>query len=340
MQQTSTMPSVTLGRTGITTSRLGLGAWGLGNAGAHPGAQILDEESVAQVLDTALASGVRLLDSAEVYDNEELLGRLLRSRGGLPEDLVVSTKFGHGKGFSGDQVRRSVERSLAAFGIESIPLMMLHDPRGDDDLEVIMGKGGALEALRELQDQGLVGSVGMATGTLGPLQRAVVSDEFDVIQFPRLYTLLNQAARTSGLLEQAKEKNIGTILTSPFTGNILGTGVRGVGNPLYSFWPAQPEVVSAVAAMQERADELGIPLPEAAVAYAAAEPLIDVIVIGVASAAELRQDIAALSSAASLEQLESIAAAGKVDQQLLGGPDFVWPFPADRMPPELKAKLG
>jgi D-threo-aldose 1-dehydrogenase len=340
MQQTSTMPSVTLGRTGITTSRLGLGAWGLGNTGAHPGALIRDEETVAQVLDTALSAGVRLLDSAEVYDNEELLGRLLRSRGDIPEDLVVSTKFGHGKGFSGDQVRRSVERSLAAFGIESIPVMMLHDPRGDDDLEVIMGKGGALEALRELQDQGLVGSVGLATGTLGPLQRAVASDEFDVIQFPRLFTLLNQAARTSGLLEQAKEKNIGTILTSPFTGNILGTGVRGVENPLYSFWPAQPEVVAAVAAMQERAGALGIPLPEAAVAYAAAEPLIDVIVIGVTSVAELRQDIAALSSAATPEQLESIAAAGKVDQQLLGGPDFVWPFPLDRMPPELKAKLG
>ena len=332
--------TTTLGRTGLTASRIGLGAWGLANGGAHPAVQVTDEQEVADVLHTAFDLGITLLDSAEVYDNEELLGRVIRAQDNAPADLLVSTKFGHGKGFSGAQVRDSVERSLAAFGIESIPLFMLHDPRGDEDLAAIRAHDGALPELRRLQDEGLVGSIGIATGTLPPLLAAVESDEFDVIQFPRLYTLLNQSAKTSALLERAKERNIGTILTSPFAGDILATGVRGVDKPLYSFWEAQPEVVEAVAALQTAADEAGLALPEAAMAFALAEPLIDVVVIGVKSSAELRQDAAMLDRQVDAATLDALARAARVDQTFVGGPDYVWPFPMDRMPAELKAKLG
>jgi len=330
----------TLGRTGLSTSRIGLGAWGLGNAASHPAVQVRNEDEIEAILATAFELGITLLDSAEVYDNEELLGRIIRSLDEVPPNLIVSTKFGHGKGFSAGQVRESVERSLEAFQIDSIPLFMLHDPRGDADLEVIYGRDGALPELRRLQSEGLVGSVGIATGTLPPLQAAVDSDEFDVIQFPRLFTLLNQSARTSGLLESAKAKNIGTILTSPFAGDILATGVRGVAEPLYSFWAAQPEVVEAVGRLQEEADAAGLALPEAAMAYALSEPLIDVVVIGVSSAAELRQDAAVLDAQVDADTLAKLEDAARVDQRFVGGPDYVWPFPLDRMPADLKAKLG
>jgi D-threo-aldose 1-dehydrogenase len=336
-----TAHTTTLGRTGLTTSRIGLGAWGLENpTGSHPAVHVLGEEAVAGMLREAFALGITLLDSAEVYANEQALGRAIRSLDNVPDDLIVSTKFGHGKGFAGEQIRNSVERSLDAFGIESIPLFMLHDPRGDADLDIIYAQGGALPELRRLQDEGLVGSVGIATGTLAPLLSAVESDEFDVIQFPRLYTLLNDSAKTSGLLKRAREKNIGTILTSPFTGNILGTGVRGVDAPLYSFWAAQPEVVEAVGRMENAAEAAGLALPEAAMAYALAEPLIDVVVIGVKNVAELRQDVAVQDADIDPETLRGIAEAGRVDQHLLGGPEYVWPFPMERMPADLKAKLG
>ena len=136
--------------------------------------------------------------------------------------------------------------------------MMIHDPRNDEDMRTILGPGGALEALRQMQDQGMVGSIGVATGTLAPLKQAVDCGEFDVIQFPRLYTMLNRAAVTSGLLAAAREKNMGTLLAAPFAGNILATGVHGVDRPLYGYWEALPEVVEAVGRMQDRADELGL----------------------------------------------------------------------------------
>lgn len=332
------VPRVAIGSTGLETSVLSLGTWGIGKAAEA--ATIGDDETIISVLEAAFAAGINYLDSADMYENEERLGRLLGQVSNVPDDLLIATKYGHGKPFTADGIRRSVEQSLAALGLERIPLMMLHDPRDDDDMGTVLGEGGALAGLRKLQDEGLVGSIGVATGTMPPLERAVSSREFDVIQFPRLYTLANRAAKTSGLLDRAREVGMGTQLAAPFTGNILATGVRGVENPLYAYWPAQPELVEAVGRMQDRADELGITMPEAAVAFVAAEPLVDVAVIGVRTPAELEQNVAALHTGVTPAQLEELAELGAIDERLLGGPDFVWPFPLDRVPEQLKDVVG
>lgn len=330
----SSVPRVRIGSTGITTSQLSLGTWGIGKAAAA--ATIGDDETIVRVLEAAFDAGITYLDSADMYENEDRLGRLLRQVRNKPDDLLVATKYGHGKPFTADGVRAAVEQSLAALELQTIPLMMLHDPRNDEDMDQVLSAGGALQGLRRLQDEGLVGAIGVATGTMQPLERAVESGEFGVIQFPRLYTLINRAAKTSGLLEKAREKGMGTQLAAPFTGNVLATGVRGVTNPLYAYWPAQPEVVEAVGRMQDRTDELGVTIAQAAVAYVVSEPLIDVAVIGVRSPEEVNENVASLHTGLSRADLESIATAGAVDQTLLGGPDFVWPFPLDRVPEELK----
>src|SRR3954471_14036665 len=171
-----TMPTTTLGRTGLTTSRLALGAYGWGGAGpARP--RLEGDEAIVATLRAAFAAGIRCIHTAENYNNEALLGRLL-PEAGAPADLLVFTKFGHGKGFTADQFRASAERSLKDLRIEKIPLMFVHDPRDDDDMKTVLGSGGALEALRKLQSEGLLGSIGVATGRLKPLQLAVECGEF------------------------------------------------------------------------------------------------------------------------------------------------------------------
>jgi D-threo-aldose 1-dehydrogenase len=328
------VPRTTLGRTGLEVSTLSLGTWGFGNASA-PEAQIGDDENLVAVLQAAFAAGLNFFDSAEVYANEERLGRFLKHVD-VPSDLVVATKFGHGKGFSADQFTASVEQSLKDLDVEKIELMMIHDPRNEEDMNTVLGKGGALEALRKLQDQGLVGSTGVATGTITPLKLAVECGEFDVIQFPRLLTLVNRAAETSGLLDAARAKNMGTLLAAPFAGNILATGVRGVEKPLYGYWPAQPEVVEAVGKMQDRAEELGVTIGQAAIQFAVSHPQIDSVVVGITKPSELQQNVESLSVKISWDDLESIANAGAIDEYFIGGPEFVWPFPEDRKPDSLK----
>ncbi|MBV9579704.1 MAG: aldo/keto reductase, partial [Chloroflexi bacterium] len=258
MTRPSALPAVpwtTLGRTSIRTTRLGIGTWGFGPIGA-PETQVGDDEALVNVLRAAFEAGLRYLDTAEAYANEERLGRLL-PEAGAPPDLVIATKSGRSgkvsEGFTADHFRRSAEHSLRALRLEKLPLLLIHDPRDEADMAAVLGPRGALEGLRRLQSEGLVEWIGVATGTIGPLWQAVDSGEFDVLQMPRLYTLLNTAARDTGLLAAARAKHMGTLVPAPFGGNILATGVRE--HPLYMYRPAIPEVVDAVRRMENSCRE-------------------------------------------------------------------------------------
>ena len=52
-------------------------------------------------------------------------------------------------------MKRSVERSLRLFGVDTIQLLFLHDPE-HTTFEEAMGKGGPVEALLELQSEGVI----------------------------------------------------------------------------------------------------------------------------------------------------------------------------------------
>jgi D-threo-aldose 1-dehydrogenase len=325
----SRIPSVTLGRTGLVTSKLSLGTYGWGGVGP-PEVRVEGDENILGLLRAGFRAGIRFINTAEAYANEAILGRLI-PEADPPGDLLIATTFGHGKGFTADQFRASAERSLRELRLDRLPLMFVHDPRTADDMRFIMGPGGALEGLRKLQSEGLVQYIGVATGTLAPLQIAVESNEFDVIQFPRLYTLLNQTAVTSGLLAAARARNIGTLSASPFGGAILATGTR-VPDPLYTFAPALPEVVSAVQRMEQRCAELGVSIAVAALAFNFTEPLVDATVPGMVSVREIEENVSAFEAGLSRGQLESIASAGQIDASLLGGPEFLSSWPADHRP--------
>jgi D-threo-aldose 1-dehydrogenase len=325
MSQAPTLPAVPwtdVGRASLHTTKLGIGTWGFGPIGARE-TQVADDEALVAVLRAAFAVGMRYLDTAESYENEERLGRLLPVAV-APPDLVIATKSGRSgkvtEGFTADHFRRSAENSLRALRLEKLPLLLIHDPRDEADMAEVLGPGGALEGLRKLQSEGLVQSIGIATGTIGPLWKAVETGEFDVLQMPRLYTLLNTVGKDTGLLAAAKAKNMGTMVPAPFGGNILATGVRE--NPLYMYRPAIPEVVEAVQHMQERCRELGVSLPVAALAFVLTEPLVDVTIVGLARPQEVYWNVPACDRGVTREQLESIREAGRIDPNLIGGPDF------------------
>jgi D-threo-aldose 1-dehydrogenase len=327
------MPTTTLGRIGITTSRLGVGAWGFADA-SNPRARVGDDDDVLRgILQTAFDAGVRFIDSAEIYACEARLNRVFSTMK-VPDDVLIATKFGHGKGFSAGQFRAAVEQSLADLNLQKLPIMKIHDPRTEEDMADILGPNGALSELRKMQDEGLVGHIGVATGTYTPLRLAVESGEFDCIEFPRLYTLLNPAARTTGLLEAAKAKDMATLSASPFAGNILAAG--SAPDATYAFRPPLPEVLDAVRRMESAAAELGATMPSAALAFGLTDPLIDVTIFGVVTEAELRADLEALRRNLTRAEVEKIAEAGQIDPELLGAPEFLKPMPADREAPPVK----
>lgn len=123
--------------------RLGLGTW-----------QVTGPPAAEMVRD-ALALGYRHVDTARVYGNEREVGEGLRGSG-VPRDEVWLTTKVWRDDVAPDRLRRAVEGSLAALGVDRVDLLLLHWPNPAVALADTLG---ALDAVRE---EGLAGSIGVS----------------------------------------------------------------------------------------------------------------------------------------------------------------------------------
>ena len=296
-----TVPKVTLGRSGIESTKIGLGTanW-LGRT---------SDENFLSVMREAFRLGIRHVDTAPSYEQERLT-RLLREAD-PPDDLVIITKVGRLRNAAGeiefdfdpDLAERTVELNLRQLEMEKLPVVLLHDCT-DEAMPFILGKGGVLERLRRLQSQGIVGALGVATGQRQAVALAAESGEFDIIQSYHLYTLLNRVA-TERTFPAVREHDLGVVNLSPFAGNILATGT--IEGAVYSYMPASEAVLSEVRRLERECAEKGVSLPIAALTFSLLCQDVDVTVIGPVSIGELREDVAALNPALSEGELLAMA---------------------------------
>ncbi|MES2708423.1 MAG: aldo/keto reductase [Verrucomicrobiota bacterium] len=159
-----------LGTTGLNVSPLGIGTvkWGRTEGLKHGHFELPDDRACLELLDTALESGVNVLDAAPAYGlAEERLGQLLGARREL---FHLFTKTGEifrdGKSswdFSAGHTRRSVEESLRRLRTDRLDAVLLHCPR--EDLPVIRDTA-ALEVLAALKAEGKIRAVGISTMSL------------------------------------------------------------------------------------------------------------------------------------------------------------------------------
>jgi len=142
-----------LGTSGLKVSEIGLGC---NNFGMR-----IDQDQTTAVVEAALAAGVTLFDTADVYGgtkSEVMLGKAL---GAKRHDIVLATKFGIPVGpapyFGGGSRRyivRAVEASLTRLGTDHIDLLQMHRP--DDETPI----GETLRALDDLITAGKVRYIG------------------------------------------------------------------------------------------------------------------------------------------------------------------------------------
>lgn len=84
---------------------------------------ISDEE----IIDRALEIGYRHIDTAQLYGNEEVIGKAI-ARSGIPRDeLYITSKLGNDN-HRPDDVRRSFEISLDKLGLDYLDLFLMHWP--------------------------------------------------------------------------------------------------------------------------------------------------------------------------------------------------------------------
>jgi aryl-alcohol dehydrogenase-like predicted oxidoreductase len=202
------MDYLTLGRTGLRASVLGLGGGGHSRLGLSTGAT--EAESLA-IVRHAVERGVNVVDTAEAYDTEALIGAALR---GVPRgDLVLSTKKSlteQDRLVTGADVIRGLEASLVRLQTDYVDIYHLHGVEaGQYDYAV----AELVPTMRTLRDQGKIRFLGITENFVADtghamMERAVHDAYWDVVMVG--FNILNQSARDR-VLAEARRRDLGVL---------------------------------------------------------------------------------------------------------------------------------
>ncbi|MHB9863720.1 aldo/keto reductase [Streptomyces sp. YIM S03343] len=110
-------------------------------------------EQTEQAVADALAAGYRAIDTAAAYQNEEAVGRAIKSSGIPREELFVTTKLWISDAGE-ERARRAFDRSLRKLGLDHLDLYLIHQPLGD--------VYGSWRAMEELYREGRVKAIGVS----------------------------------------------------------------------------------------------------------------------------------------------------------------------------------
>jgi aryl-alcohol dehydrogenase-like predicted oxidoreductase len=283
------MQTITLGRTGLDATVVGLGCGGhsrLGMATGH------DEAHASRIVHAALDLGINFIDTARAYGTEAAVGKAIRGR----RDRVILSSKALPVGASGplraNDLRESLELSLERLGTDYIDVFHLHGVLADQYTYCV---DELLPELVRAREAGKIRFIGI-TERFGTdtnhtmLDRALPDDHFDVIMVG--HNLLNPSARHS-VFPLTRANDVGTLimfavrraLTSP-------ENVRAIVETLI-------EQRAVDARRVDRADPLAFvtahrdvkSLVEAAYRFCRYEPGAHVILTGTGSVEHLRENV-------------------------------------------------
>ena len=295
-----------LGRTGVSVSKLCLGAMMFGDWGTK------DHDESIRIIHRALDAGINFIDTADVYsagDSEEIVGKALA--GGRRDDVVLATKF-HGamgedpnqQGNSRRWIIREVEDSLRRLGTDWIDLYQVHRPDPGTDIEETLG------ALTDLVHQGKVRYLGSSTFPPSVIVEAQWAardrhlQRFVCEQPP--YSILVRGIEAE-VLPTCARYGMGVIPWSPLAGGWLSGRYRKDADQQAPFsaarrrlaqrfdlsLPANQRKLEAAEALAQLADEAGLSLIELAIAFVLNHPAVTAAIIGPRTMEQLESQLPA-----------------------------------------------
>src|SRR3954447_1705586 len=305
-----------LGRTGISVSEIGYGAWGIG-ASMWVGA---DESESVRALNRAIELGVNFIDTARGYgESERIVGGVVRAH--ASDELYVATKVPPLNGewpapagldpmvtFPGSHIRASLETSLAASGLEAFDVLQFHV--WSDEW---VGRGDWLETVQALKDEGKIGHFGVSINDYEPENalELIRSGAVETVQV--IYNVFHQQPEAQ-LLPACQEHGVGVIVRvaldeGGLTGRITADSRFEEGDFRARFFGGDhaAQVEQHVNALTE---DLGIDtdeLPDLALRYVLAHPAVSTVIAGMRTVRNVERN-AATSDRGPLpqEQLETL----------------------------------
>jgi aryl-alcohol dehydrogenase-like predicted oxidoreductase len=329
-----------LGRTGVSVSKLCLGAMMFGAWGNT------DHDESIRIIHRALDAGINFIDTADVYsegESEVIVGKALA--GGRRDDVVLATKVWgqmgddpNHRGVSRRWIIHEVENSLRRLNTDWIDLYQIHRYEPDTDIEETLG------ALTDLVQQGKVRSIGHSTFPPSAIVEAQWAardrrlQRYVTEQPP--YSMLTRGIEAEVLPTCAKY-GMGVIPYSPLGGGWLsGRWRKGADLPTptsaarrrladrYDMsLPANQRKLEAAEALAHLAEEAGMSLIELAIAFVLDHPAVTAAIIGPRTMEQLESQLPAADvvlDEALLDRIDEIVAPGTN----LNPADAGWTSPA------------
>lgn len=193
---------IKLGNTHMVINKLGMGGIPI---------QRVEEAECKKVINQARKSGINFIDTAVGYTvSEEYIGRALKDD---PHSIYVATKS---MARTYEAMKADIMGSLSRLQRTYIDLYQIHN-LGEVDYELVFSESGALRALKEAKEKGLIKAIGITSHSAGVLDKAIDTNEFATIQFP-FNIVENQGEE---IFKKAKAKGMGTIVMKPLAGGAI-----------------------------------------------------------------------------------------------------------------------
>jgi aryl-alcohol dehydrogenase-like predicted oxidoreductase len=330
-----------LGRTGVSVSKLCLGAMMFG-AWGEP-----DHDESIRIIHAALDAGVDFIDTADVYsagESEEIVGKAIKDR---RDDVILATKAYMPIGDDDNPNRRGtsrrwlveeVEHSLRRLGTDYIDVYQVHRPSPETDLDETLG------ALTDLVRAGKIRYFGHSTYPASLIVEAQWTARDRNLIRPHTeqppYSILTRGIENE-VLPACLKYGIGVIPWSPLQGGWLSgryrkdadvTGPtsaarRRLTNRYDLSLPENQRKLEAAEALAQLAEEAGLTLIQLALAFVLNHPAVTAPIIGPRTMEHLESQLAAADVVVSedvLDRIDEIVAPGTNLNRADGG----WQSPA------------
>lgn len=184
----------TFGNTGIELSIIGMGGVTVMN---------MPQSEASSLIHTALDRGINYFDVAPSYgDSEEKYGKALK---GYRDQIFLSCKTGMRKK---EEAAAELRQSLKRLDTDYIDLYQFHNLACMEDVELVFGKDGAMEAFLDAKREGLIRYIGFSAHSVRAALTAMDLFDFDAILFPINYVLYYKGNIGPQVLEKAQENGV------------------------------------------------------------------------------------------------------------------------------------
>ena len=205
---------------GSQVSAIGIGTWSWGDRLFWGYGKQYGEAEVAAAFQAAIAAGITLFDTAEIYgfgESERLLGKFQKQS---QNPVCLATKYGPVPWRLSEQaVIQAIRESLSRLQVDSIDLYQVHWP-----FNFLMSYETLFGALATAVHQGLIKAVGVSNYSVDQMRKAhkLLGDRGVPLAVNQVrYSLITRQIETQGLIAAARELDITILAYSPLAQGLL-----------------------------------------------------------------------------------------------------------------------